>query len=94
MTIKLHIYDILPNINVVSSAEDLLKTIIFTYLVNAMQHLCCDAHCHYSHAFHHHIDFLHAHQTAKAKQCVMKLFKKGVIKILVATEAAGMVWFN
>ncbi|KAJ6514068.1 P-loop containing nucleoside triphosphate hydrolase protein [Mycena vulgaris] len=35
-------------------------------------------------------DFLHAHRTAKAKRRVMKQFRKGKIKFLVATEAAGM----
>jgi superfamily II DNA helicase RecQ len=37
------------------------------------------------------IDFLHAHRTAKAKRRIMKQFRKGKIKILIATEAAGMV---
>ncbi|KAJ7103240.1 P-loop containing nucleoside triphosphate hydrolase protein [Mycena belliarum] len=36
------------------------------------------------------VDFLHAHRTAKAKRRVMKDFRRGKIKILVATEAAGM----
>ncbi|KAJ7812305.1 hypothetical protein B0H14DRAFT_2857217, partial [Mycena olivaceomarginata] len=38
----------------------------------------------------HSTDFLHAHRTAKAKRRIMKQFRKGKIKILVATEAAGM----
>ncbi|KAJ6449366.1 P-loop containing nucleoside triphosphate hydrolase protein [Mycena sanguinolenta] len=38
----------------------------------------------------HAIDFLHAHRTAKAKRRVMRDFRRGKIKILVATEAAGM----
>lgn len=40
------------------------------------------------------VDFLHAHRTAKAKRRVMKQFRRGKIKILVATEAAGMVRYS
>jgi superfamily II DNA helicase RecQ len=85
------IYDVLPDPNTIMSAKDLPKTIVFTNSVNAMQILCCDARQHYGASFRRHIDFLHAHRTANAKQRVMKLFRKGVIKLLIATEAAGMV---
>ncbi|KIL55563.1 hypothetical protein M378DRAFT_134069 [Amanita muscaria Koide BX008] len=84
------IYDILPDPNAISSGEDLPKTIIFTNSVNATQHLCRDLRQHYGYFFHPHIDFLHAHRTAKAKRRIMKLFRQGMIKLLIATEAAGM----
>ena len=85
------IYDVLPDPNSITAAKDFQKTIIFTNSVNATQVLCQDLRQRYGSTFCHHIDFLHAHRTAKAKQHVMKLFRKGVIKILIATEAAGMV---
>ena len=85
------IRDVLPNPNSVTSKDDLRKTIIFTNSVNLTQVLCRDVRRYYGTNFRIHIDFLHAHRTAKAKRRVMKLFRKGVIKILIATEAAGMV---
>jgi bloom syndrome protein len=85
------IYDVLPDPNSISSGDDIPKAIIFTNTVNATQVLCHDVRQHYGPKFRHHIDFLHAHRTTKAKRRVMKLFRKGVIKILIATEAAGMV---
>jgi bloom syndrome protein len=88
------IYDVLPDPNSVSAKEDFKKTIIFTNSVNATQILCRDVRRHYGPNFRRHIDFLHAHRTAKAKRRVMKLFRQGVIKLLIATEAAGMVRFH
>lgn len=44
-----------------------------------------------SHASREEIDYLHALRTQNAKQHVLKNFRTGKIKILCATEAAGMV---
>ncbi|KIL53766.1 hypothetical protein M378DRAFT_19589 [Amanita muscaria Koide BX008] len=86
------VYNNLPDPNSIVSAEDLPKTIVFTNSVNTTQVLCRDLRLRYGSQFHRHIDFLHAHRTAKAKRRVMDLFGKGVVKVLIATEAAGMVW--
>jgi bloom syndrome protein len=85
------IHKILPDPNKITTADDFEKTIIFTNTVNSTQVICRDLWKRYGRQWHHYIDFLHANRTAKAKQRVMKLFRKGKIKILVATEAAGMV---
>jgi superfamily II DNA helicase RecQ len=85
------VYDILPDPNSITSSADFQKTIVFTNSVNGTQILCRDLQQRYSSTFQSHIDFLHAHRTAKAKQHVMRLFREGVVKILIATEAAGMV---
>ncbi|KAJ7474944.1 P-loop containing nucleoside triphosphate hydrolase protein [Mycena latifolia] len=83
------IYPLLPDPAKVHSADDLPKSIIFTNSVKKTQVIC-------RHIRHRYpnlrgaIDFLHAHRTAKAKRRVMKQFRKGKIKILIATEAVGM----
>jgi bloom syndrome protein len=81
----------LPNPDDVKSAADLPKTIIFTNVVKKTQVLCRHVRRRYSHLPHGAVEFLHAHRTAKAKRRIMKQFRKGKIKILIATEAAGMV---
>jgi bloom syndrome protein len=85
------IHKFLPDPNKITTAEDFEKTIIFTNAVNLTQVLCRDLRKRYGRQWHHYIDFLHANRTAKAKRRVMKQFRKGKIKILIATEAAGMV---
>jgi bloom syndrome protein len=82
----------LPNPEEVHSCADLPKAIVFTNAnaVKKTQVICRHLRRLYSNV-RGAIDFLHAHQTAKAKRRVMKQFRKGKIKILVATEAAGMV---
>ncbi|KAK7059556.1 bloom syndrome [Favolaschia claudopus] len=74
----------------VKSVDDLPKSIVFTDAVKKTQVLCRRIRRRYSHLPKGAIDFLHAHRTAKAKRRIMKQFRKGKIKILIATEAAGM----
>ena len=57
------IYDVLPDPNSITSAEDLQKTIIFTNSVNTTQILCRDLWQRYGSRFCPHIDFLHAHRS-------------------------------
>ncbi|KAF7355950.1 Bloom syndrome [Mycena venus] len=80
----------LPNPEDVHSRDDLPKGIIFTNAVKKTQVICRHIRQLYPQC-RGAIDFLHAHRTAKAKRRIMKQFRKGKIKILVATEAAGMV---
>lgn len=75
----------------VTSPADLQKTLIFTNVVNHTQQICRQLRKHFGHQLRQSIDYLHRHRTAKAKQRVMRRFRKGKIKILIATEAAGMV---
>ncbi len=42
---------------------------------------------------HDQIDFIHGHRSKRAKALVMQRFREGKIKILCATEVAGMVSF-
>ncbi|KAJ7774230.1 P-loop containing nucleoside triphosphate hydrolase protein [Mycena maculata] len=79
----------LPNPADVKSLDDLPKTITFTNHVKKTQVLCRHVRRLYPN-LRGAIDFLHAHRTAKSKRRVMKQFRKGKIKILIATEAAGM----
>ncbi|KAK6993268.1 P-loop containing nucleoside triphosphate hydrolase protein [Favolaschia claudopus] len=78
----------LPDPKDVQSLDDLPQGIIFTNHVKT-QVLCRHLRRRYPH-LRGAIDLLHAHRTAKAKRRVMKQFRKGKIKLLVATEAAGM----
>lgn len=80
----------LPDPAEVHSVDDLPKAIVFTNAVKKTQVICRHLRRRYSH-LRGAIDFLHAHRTAKSKRRIMKEFRKGKIKILVATEAAGMV---
>lgn len=81
----------LPLPNDVMVPQDFPKTLIFTNSVNLTQILCREIRKHYANQFNVNIDFLHANRTAKAKRRVMKRFRKGLTRILIATEAAGMV---
>ncbi|RDB26965.1 Bloom syndrome [Hypsizygus marmoreus] len=80
----------LPCPDQVTSPEDFKKTIIFTNVVNDTQILCRDLRKHYDNKYDDSIAYLHANRTTKAKRRIMKWFLKGKIKILIATEAAGM----
>ncbi|KAJ7114322.1 P-loop containing nucleoside triphosphate hydrolase protein [Mycena epipterygia] len=79
----------LPNPADVHSADDLPKTITFTNAVKKTQVIFRHLRRLYPNV-RGAIDFLHAHRSVKAKRRVMKQFRKGKIKILIATEAAGM----
>ncbi|KAF8207647.1 P-loop containing nucleoside triphosphate hydrolase protein [Mycena galopus ATCC 62051] len=79
----------LPDPATVKSRRDLPKCIIFTNAVKKTQIMCGHVRSRYPH-LRGAIDFLHAHRTAKAKRRVMRQFQRGKIKILIATEAAGM----
>ena len=73
------------------SPKDLPKTIIFTNAVNTTQFISHHIHKQFMWHFQSSIDFLHAQQTVRAKNRVMKWFQHEKIRILVATEVAGMV---
>ncbi|KAJ7745181.1 P-loop containing nucleoside triphosphate hydrolase protein [Mycena maculata] len=80
----------LPDPSAVKTITDVPKSVVFTNAVKKTQVLCRHLRCLYPNLPRSSIDFLHAYRTAKAKRRVMKQFRKGKIKILVATEAAGM----
>ncbi|KAJ7082066.1 P-loop containing nucleoside triphosphate hydrolase protein, partial [Mycena belliarum] len=80
----------LPDPANVHTAADLDKGIVFVNHVKKSQILTRHIRRRYPNLPPGTIDFLHAHRTAKAKRRVMKQFRRGKIRILVATEAAGM----
>ncbi|KAK7016093.1 hypothetical protein R3P38DRAFT_2786469 [Favolaschia claudopus] len=80
----------LPKPSEVHRPEDLPKTTIFTNAVKKTQILASRIRRHYPHIPKRSIAFLHAYRTPKAKRRVMRDFRRGKIRILVATEAAGM----
>jgi superfamily II DNA/RNA helicase len=69
----------------------LKRTIIFfntqELCLRGYKHLCSQL----PHAYQGEVDYLHALRTENAKRYTMKYFQSGRIKILCATEAAGMV---
>ena len=86
------IHSILPNpTNISTAPANLPKTLIFTNAVNLTQVISRDLRLYYGATFYRQISYLHAHRTAKAKFQVVNLFKGNTIRVLVATEAAGMV---
>jgi bloom syndrome protein len=84
---------VLPSPESLSSPDGGPKTLVFTNAVKLTQLLVQEVRNYYGPTFCDKIDFLHAHRTRKAKNCVMKRYRKGDIRILIATEAAGMVSF-
>ncbi|KAJ7029936.1 P-loop containing nucleoside triphosphate hydrolase protein, partial [Mycena alexandri] len=84
------VYAHLPDPADVRSAADLPKAIVFANAVKKTQVLCRTIRRRYCPEVRDAIVFLHSHRTAKSKRRIMKEFRKGKIKILVATEAAGM----
>ena len=75
----------------VTKAENMTKTIVFTNTVNGTQTTCKQVRQFFPKPLHKYVDFLHAHCTPSAKRHVMRRFRQGKVKILIATEAAGMV---
>lgn len=82
--------NVLPTPEEVSSLSS-PKSLVFVNAVKVTQSLVREVRDHYGPVFHDKVDFLHAHRTRKAKNRVMKRFRRGRVRILIATEAAGMV---
>ncbi|KII86510.1 hypothetical protein PLICRDRAFT_114420, partial [Plicaturopsis crispa FD-325 SS-3] len=74
----------------VISPEDLEQTVVYIDSVASTQHLVREIRSWFPNDFHDAIDCLSSRRTEFAKEDVMERFSKGVVKILVATEAAGM----
>ncbi|KII90534.1 hypothetical protein PLICRDRAFT_157733 [Plicaturopsis crispa FD-325 SS-3] len=74
----------------VITPDDLEKTIIYVDGVNATQHLVREIRTWFPASFHDYIDCLNSRRTPFAKTTVMDRFRRGLVRILVATEAAGM----
>jgi superfamily II DNA helicase RecQ len=77
--------------NNVTKTDDMTKTIVFTNTVNGTQTTCKRVRQFFPKSLCKYVDFLHAHRTPRAKKRVMRRFRQGRVKILIATEAAGMV---
>ncbi|KAJ7092198.1 P-loop containing nucleoside triphosphate hydrolase protein [Mycena epipterygia] len=87
----------LPNPTTVNSFEELPKAIVFTnsapcsfYTVKKTHQICQHICKLYGSRFDENIAFLDAHRTRRAKRTAMRKFRQGKIRILVATETAGM----
>lgn len=86
---------VLPKPEDVKNATDLPKTIIFANAIEKTHAICQHVRKIYGSRFNKSIAYLHAHRTRRAKHSVMRKFRQGKIRKLVATEAAGMVhWFD
>jgi superfamily II DNA/RNA helicase len=75
----------------VVSPDDLTKTIIFTDSIQKTLDIVKFLREMLPSACNHHIDIFHALRSARSKNRTLEWFRGGLIKILVATEAAGMV---
>lgn len=74
-----------------STPQDLPKQIIFVNAVLTAQILARTIRSWLPKSLRKYVGYLHAHRSAKAKRLAMRAFQRGKLKILVATEAAGMV---
>jgi superfamily II DNA/RNA helicase len=75
----------------VESPDDLTKTIIFTNSIRLTMQIRRYLREILPPSCHSYVDAFHALRAPKAKHRVMKNFRAGDVKVLVATEAAGMV---
>ncbi|KAJ3497511.1 hypothetical protein NLJ89_g10341 [Agrocybe chaxingu] len=73
-----------------STADDMVKTIVFVNTVQAAQTGARTVRSWFVPHLHKHIDYLYAYRTPHAKRRAMQRFRNGEIRILIATEAAGM----
>lgn len=67
------------------------KSIVFCNSVKGTQLTCKKVREFFSKSDRRKIDYLHALRTPRARARVMRRFRQGKVKILIATEAAGMV---
>ena len=75
----------------VVSPDDLTETIIFTNSIQKTLDIVKFLRDKLPSACNHLVDIFHALRSAHSKNCTLERFQGGLIKILVATEAAGMV---
>lgn len=76
-----------------TSSSHLVKTIVFTNSIPSAQIGMRTVRSWFPDSLREYVDCLHARRTAHAKRRVMQRYRQGKVKILVATEAAGMVCF-
>ena len=74
-----------------STAQDLVKSIIFTNSVNGTQLITKNVRLWLPKHLQKYVGYLHANRTPEVKRKVMKNFRRGKLLVLIATEAAGMV---
>ncbi|KAF9033337.1 P-loop containing nucleoside triphosphate hydrolase protein [Panaeolus papilionaceus] len=79
-----------PNGCLPSSSDDIIKTIIFVDSVSSTQLCAKKIQCLFPPHLHSHVDVLNALRSRRSKRRVMREFGSGKVKVLVATEAAGM----
>ena len=71
--------------------DDIVKTIVFVNSRNGTQEVCREVRKLLPRHLRKHVDFLHAVRKDRTKRRIMRRFRNGRIRILIATEAAGMV---
>ncbi|KAF8168911.1 P-loop containing nucleoside triphosphate hydrolase protein [Pholiota molesta] len=74
----------------VSRQDDIPKQIIFVNAVLMSQILTRTIRSWFPSSLHNSIAYLHSHRSKRAKHQIMEAFRKGKVRILIATEAAGM----
>lgn len=73
------------------NGEELLGTIIYARTREITQQACEHLRNQVPERYRDQIDFIHALRSPRAKRSIMQRFREGHIKILIATEVAGMV---
>ena len=85
----LHAY--LPSPSSAITATDFPKTIIFTNSIMKTQIICRHLRRLYSHSLFRVFSYFHALRSPRTKEYIMSQFCHNDIRVLIATEAAGMV---
>ena len=84
----------LPSADSISGVGDFPKVIIFVDSVSRTQQICHYLRQFYPPALHVAFSYFHALCTPRAKRHVIHQFRNNEVRVLVATEAAGMVGVN
>jgi len=85
--------EFLPSPDTVTTPDDFPKTIIYADSINATQRILRHLRRRFG-KFSHLFAGFFSHRSKRSKRKVMKKFREGKIKVLCATEAAGMVGFR
>jgi superfamily II DNA helicase RecQ len=74
-----------------TTTDDIIKSLVFVNKVLLAQSTVRAIRALFPKHLRKYVDYMHAHRTPKARRRAMRHFRQGKTKVLVATEAAGMV---
>jgi superfamily II DNA helicase RecQ len=85
------LFPLLTNKQQPSTPDDIIKSLVFVNKVLPAQLTARAIRGRLPKHLRKYVDYMHAHRTPKARRRAMRRFRQGKTRILIATEAAGMV---